>query len=525
MGACGPKVYIVGAGPGDPELITLKGKKLLEQADLVVYAGSLVNPELLEFCKASCVKVNSHGKRLEEIVDLMSSEAKSGKLVVRLASGDPSLYGSLKEMKEELESKGVAVEVVPGVSSLFAGMATIREEFTVPDGPQSLVVTRLSGKTTVRPEESLERFAATGASIALFLSAHKMDEIKKRALKAGLPPETPVVIAYKASWPEERVVETTLGELRQVEDITQSAIIYILPGRLLKGKRSYLYGGKSTANQSKYADSVCIIPVSNAGEETAEKIKESFPNAEILRGKSLSERVESAWKAKQPIVFVGPLGVAVRLVSPFVKDKRSDPPVVVVDIAGSFSVSLIGGHHGANKLARRIASAIGAVPVITTGTEVLGLPSIEELAEERGLEILGGNTKSFNARVVNRKPVYSVGMGWRKDVSQKDIETALSHIEKYIGLDEVSVFAVPLFKRDAAKEVLLPLVGERSCVVAVPEEVISRFPSLSPSRAKDKLGLSGVAEPCALAVLPDGRLFLKKQVVGRVTFAIGVWDG
>ncbi len=127
MGAGGGKVFIVGAGPGDAELITLKGMRLLKEADLVVYAGSLVNEELLSFCRPDCEKVNSHGKRLTEIVELMADAALSGGLVVRLASGDPSLYGSLKEMREELEARGVEVEVVPGVSSLFAGAATLNE--------------------------------------------------------------------------------------------------------------------------------------------------------------------------------------------------------------------------------------------------------------------------------------------------------------------------------------------------------------------------------------------------------------
>ncbi len=519
MGAGGGKVFIVGAGPGDAELITLKGMRLLKEADLVVYAGSLVNEELLSFCRPDCEKVNSHGKRLTEIVELMADAAAQGRLVVRLASGDPSLYGSLKEMREELEARGVEVEVVPGVSSLFAGAAALKEEFTVPGGPQSLVVTRLPGRTPVSPSEALERFVATGASVAVFLSADRVEEIKERALRAGAPPDTPVAVVYKASWKQQRVWESTLGELRQPEGVKGSAIVYILPGRRLRGKRSHLYGAGKACDGVTFRERFYLIPVSGNCPVVG-AIAEAFPGAVLLDEGPLRERFKRAWELGGPLVLVGPVGVAVRLAAPFVKDKRSDPPVVAVDIAGSFAVAVLGGHYGANRLVREIARAIGAVPVITTGTEVLGVPSLEEILEERGLVILGGSTKAFNSNAVRGKTIYSVGMGWRKGVGEGELKRAVDELSRLLPLEEVSVFAVPLFKAQEARA-LLGIIPQDAALVGVPEEVMNAFPGPSPSRAVDKLGIAGAAEPCALCVLPGGRIRVKKRVVGPVTFAVG----
>ncbi|WP_068549509.1 precorrin-4 C(11)-methyltransferase [Thermosulfidibacter takaii] len=518
------KVYIVGAGPGDPGLITVKGADLLRRADLVVYAGSLVNPDLLKLCKKEAQLVNSHGKKLSELVDLMAQAALEGKLVVRLASGDPSLYGSLKEMKEELNKRKVEIEVIPGVSSLFAGAAALKEEFTVPEGPQSLVITRLPGRTPVRSQEALERFAATGASIAVFLSADRVDEIKQRALKAGLPGDTPVAVVYRASWPEEKIIWNDLKNLSQPEGIKGSAIVYILPGAKLEGKRSFLYGEKPEVGRKSFEDAFSILEVTKST-SVVESLISSFPKAQVLESGSLRKRVRRAWNIKNPIVFVGPVGVAVRMVSPLLKDKFSDPPVLCLDIAGSFVVVVTGGHHGGNRLARRIAKALGAVPVITTGTETLGVISLEEIVEERELEIVGGNTKRFNAMSIAREPIYTVGMGWRRDISQKDLKLALKSLKGYVDLEKVAVFATASIKKKDAVEKLLPLIPQDAALVIVPEKVLSGYSGISPSRAKDKLGLPGVAESAALAVLPQGEIVVPKKVVGNVTFAVARWCG
>ncbi len=516
------KVYIVGAGPGAPDLITLRGLELLKRAHTVVYAGSLVNPELLKFCPEGCRLVNSHGKRLKELVDIMAMDALSGKTVVRLASGDPSLYGSLKEMAEELGKRDVEVEVVPGVSSLFAGAATLKEEFTVPEGPQSLVITRLPGRTPVRPQEALERFAATGASIAVFLSVDKAHIIREKALKAGLPPDTPVAIVHRASWKEERVIETTLERLAPPEGIKGTAIVYILPGRRLKGKRSYLYGQKSRED-SFVKDSTPITLIAAGrlpqSSELAEEIIRHFPKASLLEGPP-SRAIREAWDKGAPIVFLGPVGVAVRLAAPLLKDKREDPPLLCVDIAGSFVVVVSGGHHGGNALARKLASAIGAVPVITTGTEAVGVPSLEELAMERGFHIEGGTTKRFNSLSIRGEEILVVGMGWRKGLKEEEMEKALQTIRTKVEEERIAAFAVPWIKAEEAKRLLLPKIERQSALLVIPEELMRENPGPTPSRAEDKLGIPGVAEPCALSVHPEAKLIIKKQAVGNVTFAV-----
>ncbi len=520
MGAGVPKVYIVGAGPGDPELITVKGAKLLSDADVVVYAGSLVNPELLKLCKKACLKINSHGMKLQEMADLMAERAKSGELVVRLSSGDPSVYGSLKELKEELEVRGVQIEVVPGVSSLFAGAASLKEELTVPEGPQSVVITRLSGKTPVRPQESLERFAATGATVALFLSAHRLMEIRERLLRAGVPPNVPVCVVYKASWKEEKILETTVGDLGDIQDIKGSSIVYVLPGRYLEGRRSYLYGGEPEEGEDLLEDTFNLIPVSST--PVLSLIQSRCPNAKVSDSGGVRKSFDEAWEEGYPLVVLGPVGVAARLAARHLKDKFSDPPVLCVDVAGSFVVVLTGGHHGGNRLAKRLASVLGAVPVITTGTEVLGVPSLEELMEERGLRLLMGNTKLFNSLSLKREPIYSLGLGWRRNASCASIEKAVRRAFAMVPEGSLAVVAVPQFKGEKAEECLY-FLDKDVAVVAVPEDVLKAFPGPSLSRAKDKLGVPGAAEPCALAVLPEGRLVVEKHIIGDVTFALACW--
>ncbi len=522
-----PVVHVVGAGPGDPRLLTIRGRELLAQADLVVYAGSLVNPQVLEFAPPGCCMLNSHGLSLQKIVEEMASCALKGGRVVRLASGDPSIYGSLQEMTEELRARGVKVKVVPGVSSLAASAAALGVEYTQPGGVQSLVVTRLPGRTPVRAQESLERFAATGASMAVFLSVHKAAQISQRCIRGGLSPFTPVAVVHKASWAEERSWWTSLEGLPALverENLKGSALVMVLPDQYNTGARSFLYGAEPLVSETQKGFSFTILPVSpRAGSSVAKRLVNTFPSARLLASGALSGRVKEAWNLGVPLVFVGPLGVAVRMVAPLLRSKFSDPPVVVVDIAGSFAVALTGGHHGANRLVREIAQVLGAVPVVTTGTEALGVPSLEELALERGFSVHPKtDALLFNKAMVEGAPVYSLGMGWRRGASAESVAGALGAFLK--GLRErPAVLATCEAKAGEAEEVLLPLAVEMgAALVIVPLEVLNNFPGTSPSRAKDKLGVVGVAEPAALSVLPEGELIVPKKVVGDVTLALAV---
>jgi len=241
------KIYFVGAGPGDPELITVRGKRLLEEADLVIYAGSLVPGALLEGLKAE--KINSHRLTLEEILTLMEQAVNQGKLVVRLHSGDTSFYSAITEQIEGLKRLGIEVEVVPGVSSASAGAAVLGQELTIPEVSQTVIFTRLSGRTPVPERESLASLAKHRATMVIFLSVGMIDRVQEELLQ-GYPPETPVVVLEKISWPEERVIRCELADLaRRVKEagIKRTALIYVgealRAGERSLGKRSKLYGG------------------------------------------------------------------------------------------------------------------------------------------------------------------------------------------------------------------------------------------------------------------------------------------
>ncbi len=224
------KVYIVGAGPGDPELITLKGARLLSRADLVIYAGSLVNEEILGHCKARCRVLDSASMTLEEQVDAMAGAADDGKLVVRLHTGDPSLYGAIAEQIARLNGRDVVCEIVPGVSSLQGAASRLGIEYTVPGGTQTLICTRVSGRTPVPEAESVEKLAAHGSTLVLFLSSDRVEEVVSGCIRAGRPPETPAAWIYRATWPDEKRAVTTLGELAasmKAAAVTKHALIVI----------------------------------------------------------------------------------------------------------------------------------------------------------------------------------------------------------------------------------------------------------------------------------------------------------
>ncbi|KJS87896.1 MAG: cobalt-precorrin-4 C(11)-methyltransferase [Peptococcaceae bacterium BICA1-8] len=223
------KVYIIGAGPGDPKLITVKGKEILERADIVIYAGSLVNPDLLLYCKDSVQVYNSAGMTLVEVLEVIETGVQNNLLVVRLHTGDPSIYGAIQEQIDPLINKGIEVEVVPGVSSFVAAAAALRQEFTLPDVSQSLILTRLEGRTPVPEKEKLSLLAAHQTSMCIFLSINMMDKVVEELL-SHYPPDTPVAIVQKASWPDEKIVWGTLTTITKKvleENITKTALIFV----------------------------------------------------------------------------------------------------------------------------------------------------------------------------------------------------------------------------------------------------------------------------------------------------------
>lgn len=208
-----PRVLFVGAGPGDPELITLKGKRLLEEADIVVYAGSLVSLRILDHCREECRKVDSAPLSLEDQVEIMATEAHKGAHVVRLHTGDPSLYGAIAEQRRLLEKKGITVDFVPGVSSFQGTASVLGIEYTVPGGTQTVICTRHAGRTPVPEEESLIRLGAHGSTLVIFLSAGQPEAVRDDLLAAGRSPETPAACVYRATWPDQKIIRSTLAEL------------------------------------------------------------------------------------------------------------------------------------------------------------------------------------------------------------------------------------------------------------------------------------------------------------------------
>ncbi|MBI4797748.1 MAG: precorrin-4 C(11)-methyltransferase [Desulfarculus sp.] len=207
-------VLFVGAGPGDPELITVAGRRALEQADLVVYAGSLVSTAMLGWCRPSARAVDSAGLALTEIIEQLTAGQRQGLKVVRLHTGDPSLYGALREQLDALEGLGVPWRIIPGVTAAFAAAAGLGLEYTLPEVCQSLIITRAPGRTPVPAGEDLAALAAHGASLAIYLSAGQGPGVSQ-ALCSALGPAAPVAVVYRASWPDEQVLWTTAQDLPQ----------------------------------------------------------------------------------------------------------------------------------------------------------------------------------------------------------------------------------------------------------------------------------------------------------------------
>jgi len=224
------KVYFVGAGPGAADLITLRGKELLEHADVVIYAGSLVNPALLGFADEHCEKFNSALMTLDEVIETVRNAVAKGKRVVRLHTGDPSLYGAIREQMDRLSALNIEYEICPGVSSFCAAAASLCAEYTLPGVSQTVIIARASGKTPVPERESIRSLAAHGATMVLFLSAGLLEKISQDLTGGGYAPNTPAVIVYKASWPEEKIARCTVAEIARCaarENITKTALICV----------------------------------------------------------------------------------------------------------------------------------------------------------------------------------------------------------------------------------------------------------------------------------------------------------
>ncbi len=246
--AAGNPVLFVGAGPGHPDLVTVAGRKALEQADLVVFAGSLVSPEMLSWCRPETAKVDSAGLDLEQIIEALTDAYVQGRKVVRLHTGDPSLYGALREQLQGLDARGVPWRIIPGVTAAFAAAASLGIEYTLPELCQSLIFTRAAGRTPVPAREDLALLAAHGCSLAIYLSAGQAQEVS-RALAQAFGPEAAVAVVQRVTWPDERRLWTTAANLAADLDragVKKHALILAGPGV------EAVAGGLSTAASKLY---------------------------------------------------------------------------------------------------------------------------------------------------------------------------------------------------------------------------------------------------------------------------------
>ena len=223
-------IHFAGAGSGAPDLITIRGKNLLEKADVIIYAGSLVNPQLLEYAKEDCQIYNSALMTLEEVLEVMFKAEEEGKMTVRLHTGDPCLYGAIREQMDVLDEKGIEYDSTPGVSSFCGAASALDLEYTLPDVSQSVIITRMAGRTPVPTKESIESFAAHQATMVVFLSTTMLEELSERLIAGGYSADTPAAIVYKATWEDEKKFICTVGTLAQTareNDIRKTALMII----------------------------------------------------------------------------------------------------------------------------------------------------------------------------------------------------------------------------------------------------------------------------------------------------------
>ena len=237
-------IHFIGAGPGAADLITVRGARLLREADVIIYADSLVNPALLENKKEDCAVYDSASMTLEDVIDVMKATEASGGTTVRLHTGDPSLYGAIREQMDRLDELEIAYDVTPGVSSFSGAAAALEAEYTLPEVSQSVIITRMAGRTPVPEREKLSKMASHGCTMVLFLSTGLLEDVERELMEGGYEPDTPAAIVYKATWPEQRVYRCTVSTLARTakeNQVTKTALITV--GGFLSGQyeRSKLY--------------------------------------------------------------------------------------------------------------------------------------------------------------------------------------------------------------------------------------------------------------------------------------------
>lgn len=429
------RVFFIGAGPGSPVHLTRRALSLLRHADLVVAADSLVAPEVIDLARSTATVIRSSALSLEEMVPQMIDSARHGAVVVRLHSGDPSVYGAIGEQMVLLREARCAYEVVPGVSSAFAAAAALGVELTEPGGSQTLIFTRHGDRIPVLRSQRLQDLAAHRSTLAIFLSAASIEGVQAELLDAGLDPETPAAIAYRISWPDELVVRTTVGRIAQevrARRLRRHTLLLVgdalSPGsrrsRLYDSAHAHVYRRRSQVSAPALPTAPALVALTQPGARLARRLARSMPGAMVMVPERFAgpgeeslgraaQRVPALFTEGHPLVLFMAVGAAVRLLSGVVRNKQLEPPVVVADDAGRHAVCLLGGRSaGGNRLTEWVAAVLGAEAVVTTAAERLGLPAVDEAIAALGWRLNdGSNLAAVEAAVVNGEPIGFFGRG------------------------------------------------------------------------------------------------------------------
>ncbi len=421
-------VIFAGAGPGAADLITLRCRKVIEEADLIIFAGSLVNPEILDYAEDSCEILDSAGMDLEATTAALANAVKEGMKAVRLHTGDPSVYGAIAEQMRELDKLGIVYEVIPGVSSVFASAAALNAELTLPGISQSVILTRRAGRTPVPEGQNISDYAKHRATMAIFLTVSEMDALVSELLDGGYSAETVAAVVYRASWDNQKIVKGTLldiAEKTKKAGITRQAIILVGDSINGIGEKSRLYDASFSHGYRKascFNGKVAVYAITEKGSQTAAKFADSLDNADLFvparfrntateaqlfdKGE-FSLVINKNWKNYDAHLFVMATGIVVRKIAKLQESKIKDPAVVVSDENGDHLISLLSGHiGGANRLAQTAAAVTGGIPVITTATDVQELMAFDELASCEGWEILNpGMIKGLNSMLLEGRKI------------------------------------------------------------------------------------------------------------------------
>ena len=498
-------VHFVGAGPGAADLITVRGAELLRKADIIIYAGSLVNRELLSYAPDTAKIYDSKDMNLQQIIEVMKDAEKAGLETVRLHTGEPSLYGAVREQMDELDKLGIEYDSCPGVSAAFGAAAALNLEYTLPEVSQSLIITRMEGRTGVPEGESIESFAAHNASMAIYLSAGMLEELSARLINGGYRPDTPAAIVYKATWPEEKKFVTTIAQMAETakkEGIRNHAVVLV--GDAVgheKYDKSKLYsdefttefrtagvvnnidelgtvGDDVTVKQDRVGEAIQkeiygkvmnrfaetdIFVFTDCAEKLADKVKEIMSDlgncdTAIFRCRmdEVKKRLSYSFEEKRAAVFISATGIAVRAVADYVKDKLSDSPAIVISEDGRYVIPLLSGHMGgANNLATAIADRLGAFKVITTATDISGGFQLDNYAKSHQLHIMDRDII---------KQIADISLSKRYDaLTENDNKAANNkHMSSKIGDDHDNPDHADGYNEDHVKEIVEKLICEGS---------------------------------------------------------------